>query len=85
MKKNGTIRSSVDSADFTEGQRALLKLYDSFVLIGDQLYFINNLNEVSNYKLVLPGNQVDEVIDFTHSNVLSGHLGGKSTKEKMFL
>ncbi|CAF0815247.1 unnamed protein product [Brachionus calyciflorus] len=83
MKSEDTDISSINKEALTCSKKAFVRFYNDFHLIDDKLYFLGE-EALENPKLVLAHDKKDLAIDLVHSNILSGHLGTKRTKEKMF-
>ncbi|CAF1052565.1 unnamed protein product [Brachionus calyciflorus] len=82
LKSSETPLNTILQNELTDAQKALIKYYQQYFVLENKLYF--SAEDTNNLKLVLPNTKINKVIELTHSNILSGHLGIKKTKEKIF-
>ncbi|RNA19546.1 Retrovirus-related Pol poly from transposon [Brachionus plicatilis] len=59
-----------------------MRFYEDLSVIDEKLYFVDKRDNRT--KLALPSDKIFTAIDLIHSNILSGHLGSKRSKEKLF-
>ena len=82
LKQENVKRSSIQPNNLSDGQKSLLRFYEDLTVIDDKLYQLEKWE--NRPKLVLAKSKINMAIELVHSNILSGHLGTKRTKEKLF-